>query len=130
MAPTLRCLNTPVILQEISRALSGVLLLRHHLPGPGPAGSGEIKVWDAETGRELLTLQGHTGDVLNVAFSPDGQRLASGAFLDHTVRVWDAQTGQQLLVLKGQGSCLAFSRDGHWLRGCYRLWNATPLPEK
>jgi hypothetical protein len=87
MAPTLRCLNTPVILQEISRALSGVLLLRHHLPGPGPAGSGEIKVWDAETGRELLTLQGHTGDVRTVAFSPDGQRLASGGLFDPTVRV-------------------------------------------
>ena len=60
-------------------------------------------MWDAETGRELLTLQGHTSDVWNVAFSPDGQRLASGGRFDPTVRVWDAQTGQQLLVLKGQG---------------------------
>ena len=46
----------------------------------GPSGSGEVKVWDAETGRELLTLQGHTSDVWNVAFSPDGQRLASGGW--------------------------------------------------
>ena len=49
---------------------------------PGPSGSGEVKVWDAETGRELLTLQGHTSDVWNVAFSPDGQRLASGGRCD------------------------------------------------
>jgi WD40 repeat protein len=98
--------------------------------GPGPASSGEIKVWDAETGRELLTLQGHTSDVWNVAFSPDGQRLASGSPFDPTVRVWDAQTGQELLVLKGKGSYLAFSRDGHCLVTDRQLWDATPLPEK
>jgi WD40 repeat protein len=90
-----------------------------------------LKVWDAETGRELLTLQGQTSDLCNMAFSPDGQRLASSG-LDPTVRVWDAQTGQQLLVLKGQGRSryLAFTRDGHWLVADRRLWDATPLPEK
>jgi WD40 repeat protein/serine/threonine protein kinase len=96
----------------------------------GPAGSGEVKVWDAQTGRELLTLQGHTSDVWNVAFSPDGQRLASDG--GGEVRVWDAQTGQQLLVLdeEGRGSYLAFSRDGHWLVAERQLWDATPLPEE
>jgi WD40 repeat protein len=96
----------------------------------GPSGSGEIKMWDAETGRELLILQGHTSDVRNVAFSPDGQRLASGGLFDPTVRVWDAQTGQQLLALKGHGSYMAFSRDGHWLVAGRQLWDATPLPGK
>ena len=97
----------------------------------GPSGSGEVKVWDAENGRELLTLQGHTNDVWNVAFSPDGQRLASAG--GGEVRVWDAQTGQQLLALKGQGErggYLAFSRDGHWLVANRQLWDATPLPEE
>jgi len=95
---------------------------------PGPSGSGEVKVWDAETGRELLTLQGHTSDVGNVAFSPDGQRLASAG--GGEVKVWDAQTGQQLLVLKGRGLYLAFSRDGHCLVADRQLWDATPLPEE
>jgi WD40 repeat protein len=34
-----------------------------------------VKVWDAQTGQETLTL---TGTGRNVAFSPDGHRLASG----------------------------------------------------
>ena len=31
-----------------------------------------MKVWDAATGQETLTLKGHTGRVNGVAFSPDG----------------------------------------------------------
>jgi tetratricopeptide (TPR) repeat protein len=51
-----------------------------------------VKLWDARTGQELLTLRGHTGSVTSVAFSPDGQRLfsrdSSGKML-----AWDASTG-------------------------------------
>ena len=59
-----------------------------------------MKVWDPETGRETLSLEGHTNVVEAVVFSLDGKRLAS-ASQDGTVRVWDAGTGLETRVLKG-----------------------------
>ena len=73
-----------------------------------------VRVWDAATGQEALTLKGHTGEVKSVAFSPDGTRLASASD-DGTVKVWDAATGQETLTLKGHTgwvTSVAFSPDG------------------
>ena len=51
-----------------------------------------VRVWDASTGKELLTMNGHTNCVTSVAFLSDGTRVVSG--LDgESVRVWDASTG-------------------------------------
>ena len=62
-----------------------------------------VKVWDAATGQETLTLKGHSMAVTSVAFSPDGRRIVSGSE-DGTVKVWDAATGQETLTLKGHTS--------------------------
>ena len=43
--------------------------------------------------------QGHTDGVNDVAWSPDGKRLASSS-QDKTVQVWDASTGQTLLTYR------------------------------
>jgi WD40 repeat protein len=58
------------------------------------------KLWEAETGKELLTLTGHSNSITTVAWSPDGKRLATGS-LDATAKVWDAQAGKELLTLTG-----------------------------
>ena len=64
-----------------------------------------------------LTLEGHAGPVMSVAFSPDGQRLASGSD-DETVKIWDSATGKELFALKGHAArvmSVAFSPDGQRL---------------
>jgi WD40 repeat protein len=62
----------------------------------------------------LFTLYGHTGAVLGVGFSPDGNRIITGSE-DRTARIWDARTGSPLLELKGHTNRVtsaAFSPDG------------------
>jgi WD40 repeat protein/serine/threonine protein kinase len=65
----------------------------------------------------VFTLRGHTDSVRGVAFSGDGQLLAS-ASEDRTVKVWAARTGQELRTLRGHNgpvSSVAFSADGQLL---------------
>gem|GEM_PF-685841 len=93
---------------------------------------GEIKIWDAATGKELALLNGHSGIVMSVAFSPDGRQLASGS-RDHTIKLWDATTGKELTALNGHTSSVtsvAFSPDGRQLvsgswDNTIKLWDAT-----
>jgi WD40 repeat protein/transcriptional regulator with XRE-family HTH domain len=74
-----------------------------------------IKIWDAATGRELLTLNGHTGWVSGVAFSPNGKSLAS-ASLDGTVKVWSLLSGAETVAVSSapasSGTRVMFSPDG------------------
>ncbi|MBI4747715.1 MAG: ankyrin repeat domain-containing protein, partial [Acidobacteria bacterium] len=63
------------------------------------------------------TLTGHTDSVFSVAFSPDGNRLATGS-LDNTVKVWDVATWQAVATLTGHTdfvSSVTFSPDGNRL---------------
>ena len=62
----------------------------------------------------LHTLEGHSDDVTDAAFSPDGSMLASSS-KDGMIRLWDAEDGSLLRTLTGHTQSvlsIAFSPDG------------------
>ena len=76
-----------------------------------------VRVWNAATGQEILTLPSLEGSVTRIAYSPDGSRLAA-ASLDGSVKVWDAITGETFLTLRGHTNAVfgvAYSPDGRRL---------------
>jgi dipeptidyl aminopeptidase/acylaminoacyl peptidase len=95
-----------------------------------------IRIWDATTGDEELTLVGHSGPVRNVNFSADGNRIVSGS-IDKTIKVWDATTGEEILTLANHTEAVfdvQFSPDGRSLVSCsddatVRMWNLPDLTE-
>jgi WD40 repeat protein len=108
------------------RSLSGVDVRDLAISSDGhrlavAAGEDEIRVWKAKRdgvwdldAPPRLHLRGHLNGVQALAFSPDGQRIAS---TDHgqALSLWDANTGEQILTLEipdGYRSQLAFTPDG------------------
>ena len=60
------------------------------------AGGDGVRVWDAESGKELRRYEGHTKLVHSVAYFPDGKRIASASD-DGTVRIWRAPRVENIL---------------------------------
>jgi WD40 repeat protein len=79
-------------------------------------GADNVRLWQVADGRPLRTLLGHWRGVHSVAFSPDGQLLASASPDDGTVRIWSVPDGAPLRshrILSARS--LAFSADGELL---------------
>ena len=75
-----------------------------------------IRLWDVAGGQSILKLDGHTGIVWGLAFSPDGQMLASVSS-DATAKIWDWRNGTliQSLDFPAEVVSVSFSPDGRIL---------------
>ncbi len=62
-----------------------------------------VKLWDVDTGSEIVTLSGHTDTVTCCQFSPDGKFIASSS-KDKTVKVWNRATEKLQGTLTGYES--------------------------
>ena len=91
-----------------------------------------VRLWDTDTGKNLLTIDRQLSEVPSVAFSPDGKRVASGGY-NELIKLWDTADGTEMLMLRGRPSAdtsIAFSPDGKLLAaGCCdysaKIWNTT-----
>jgi len=96
-----------------------------------------IRMWNISNGKELSLLQGRTGTVTCVAFSPDGKTLVSGS-KDHMIRLWNMASGKEIAVFSGHLDTVhsvAFSPDGQMLASgsadhTIRLWDLENGKEK
>jgi WD40 repeat protein len=93
-----------------------------------------VKLWDLQTGHEVLTLRGHHQCIRDLDFSADGTELVSTS--PDGTWIWNAtplrgEAGEELLTFRAHGRgvrSVAFSAHGEWLAsvgddGAVRVWN-------
>ena len=79
-----------------------------------------VRIWDADTGKELHNLGNYGGTLWRVRFLPDGERIMTaggGRNNRAVVRIWDVESGKELQQLGSEKenerfSLLYFSPDG------------------
>jgi WD40 repeat protein len=79
--------------------------------------------------REANRLEGHSNGIMSIAFSPDGNTIASSSY-DNTIKLWNLE-GKELRTFTGHSNCVmsvAFSPDGNTIASSsydntIKLWN-------
>ncbi|MBU53812.1 MAG: hypothetical protein CL920_34380, partial [Deltaproteobacteria bacterium] len=90
-----------------------------------------LKIWDADSGKELQTLTGHSSWVNGCSWSPDGKRILSASD-DETLKIWDADSGKEFQTLTEHGDSVlgcSWSPDGRFILSAsgdntLKIWDA------
>jgi len=125
--------------EEIVAELSSFSTIIHHDPGCkfSPDGkhvfSGNVckaKIWNAETGNEVIMIEGNHFWIQDWAYSPDGHNILYGT-RDGELIMWNLRSGEKtdkVATLDAQITSCAYSPDGRHILsasddGVIRLWN-------
>lgn len=89
-----------------------------------------IRVWEVESGKELVLIEDHADWIFDLAFSPDGKRLAS-ASRDKTSKVFDVVKKESIVTFPGHAEVVytvSFGPDGKTIASGggdnkIRIWN-------
>ena len=100
----------------------------------GQAESGQLQLYGLPSGKQLDVVQAHGATVLDVEFSRDGRRVATGG-VDGLARTWEVARGKlrEAVTLRGHTrpvASVSFNRTGTRLvtdaSGKARVWDVTP----
>lgn len=79
-----------------------------------------IKLWDVELGKVIYSFDAHREPVYSVAFSPNGEYLASGS-LDRSLHIWSMKDGSLVKTYNGSGGIfeVCWNKEGDKIAACF-----------
>ncbi|XP_065873556.1 WD40 repeat-containing protein HOS15 isoform X2 [Euphorbia lathyris] len=79
-----------------------------------------VKLWDVELGKLICSLNGHRDPVYSVAFSPNGEYLASGS-LDRCINIWSLKEVKIVKTYTGNGGIfeVCWNKEGDKIAACF-----------